>query len=308
MTINLKLLSVFVLVADHRSFRKAAEELGRSQSAVSTQIRQLEEQLGVSLFHRTTRRVVLSPEGTELLTFVQQALGQIQSGVDAIASSAKQRHTSVKVAFSPSLAAVRLAPILAAFKSAYPRVLVHVRELSSADMLESIARDEIDFGIGPRANRGVDFHFQRIIDSDICVVVPLDCAVGSAAGITLSELNGVPMLKINRSVTLQSYNRSSLLDQHINLDSQYEGMQVQTMLSLVEAGLGAAILPRMVLPPAAGRGFRALSMIPPLTGEICVITSVGKTLSPVAAHFVATATQVLQAGNTPARDTKTASA
>ena len=50
MTVNLKLLSVFVLVAEHSSFRKAAEELDRSQSAISSQIRQLEEQLGVTLF------------------------------------------------------------------------------------------------------------------------------------------------------------------------------------------------------------------------------------------------------------------
>src|ERR1700721_4826262 len=147
MTVNLRLLSVFVLVADHCSFRKAAEELGRSQSAVSTQIRQLEEQLGVSLFHRTTRRVVLSPEGKELLPFVQQALGQIQTGVDAIANVVDQQRATAKVAFSPIRGAGRLPPILAAFKATYPQVFVHIRELSPNEMLGCIERDEVDFGI-----------------------------------------------------------------------------------------------------------------------------------------------------------------
>jgi DNA-binding transcriptional LysR family regulator len=297
MAINLRLLSVFVLVADRRSFRKAAEELGRSQSAVSTQIRQLEEQLGVSLFHRTTRRVALSPEGKQLLTFVQEALSQIQSGVEAIATAAEQQRASVKVAFSPTLAAARLAPILTAFKSAYPQVLVNVRELPSADMLESIERDEVDFGIGPRVNRGTDFHFQGVLQCDICVVVPVESSVGTEDGISLSDLNQVQMLKINKSATLRSYTESSLFEQHINLDSQYEGMQVQTMLSLVEAGLGAAILPRIAVPPSAGRKFRTLSINPPITGEICIITLAGKTLSPYAARFATTATRILQAGN-----------
>jgi DNA-binding transcriptional LysR family regulator len=296
MTINLKLLSVFVLVADHCSFRKAAEELGRSQSAVSTQIRQLEEQLGVSLFHRTTRRVALSPEGKELLTFVQQALGQIQAGVETIANVAEQQRVSVKVAFSSIAAAARLASILSAFKAAYPQVRVHVRELTPTDTLSCIERDEVDFGIGPRANGATDFHFQRIVESDICVIVPIDSPVGKEAEITLSDLNQLTML-INEPTILRSFTDHSLFESQIKPELQYEGMQVQTMLSLVEAGLGAALLPRLAIPSSVGRRFRTLSIDPPITGEICIITVAGKTLSPFAERFATTAARVLQAGN-----------
>jgi DNA-binding transcriptional LysR family regulator len=292
--VNLKLLSAFVLVADHRSFRKAAEELGLSQSTVSTQIRQLEDQLGVSLFHRTTRRVDLSPEGQQLLTFVQQALGEIQRGVDAIASAAEQQRGSINVACAPTIAAARLAEILAAFKADFPHVLVHVRELASAEMLDCIQAEEVDFGIGPRVKREIDFHFEDVLDDEICAVVPAGTVVTNEAGITLFELAGVGMLMITKSAALRADIEHSLADHHIPLNAQYEGMQVQTMLSLVEAGLGAAIVPRIALPPAAGRSFRALAIKPAMRRHICIITLSGKTLSPVAARFAATATRVLQ--------------
>ena len=67
MNVNLKLMHTFLLVAEHSSFCRAAEVSNRSQSAVSMQIKQLEEQVGVALFHRTTRRVELTAEGLDAL-------------------------------------------------------------------------------------------------------------------------------------------------------------------------------------------------------------------------------------------------
>ena len=61
-SVNFKLLHIFIAIADNKSFRQASEKLNRSQSAVSMQVKQLEEQVGVALFHRTTRRVELTAE------------------------------------------------------------------------------------------------------------------------------------------------------------------------------------------------------------------------------------------------------
>ena len=78
MNVNLKLMHIFLLVAEHNSFCRAAEVSNRSQSAVSMQIRQLELQLGVSLFHRTTRRVQLTREGELLLVCARRAVTELR--------------------------------------------------------------------------------------------------------------------------------------------------------------------------------------------------------------------------------------
>lgn len=74
--INLKLIQTFLTVAEMKSFRGAADQVKRSQSAVSMQIKQLEEQLGVALFHRTTRSVKLTAEGEKLVGSAQEGLNK----------------------------------------------------------------------------------------------------------------------------------------------------------------------------------------------------------------------------------------
>jgi DNA-binding transcriptional LysR family regulator len=83
--LNLRLLQTFMLVAEHQSFREAAEQTHRSQSAVSTQIKQLEEQLAIKLLHRTTRSVKLTPEGAELFAGIKRGMHEI--GVGSISFS-----------------------------------------------------------------------------------------------------------------------------------------------------------------------------------------------------------------------------
>ena len=85
----MKSVQVFVIVAENRSFRKAAEILNRSQSAVSTQVKILEERVGVPLLHRTTRQVELTAEGEQLLVHAQRAMAALDFGLHQIADSAE---------------------------------------------------------------------------------------------------------------------------------------------------------------------------------------------------------------------------
>uniref|UniRef100_UPI00035E69BE LysR family transcriptional regulator n=1 Tax=Herbaspirillum lusitanum TaxID=213312 RepID=UPI00035E69BE len=129
--VNFKLLQTFLLVADQSSFRIAAEKSFRSPSAVSAQIRQLEAQLGVALFHRTTRNVRLTTEGEQLLDCAQRALMEVESGLRKIQESADIRRGRVSISCSPTIAETRLARVLAAFEKEYPGIEVSVRELTS---------------------------------------------------------------------------------------------------------------------------------------------------------------------------------
>jgi DNA-binding transcriptional LysR family regulator len=292
MTVNLKLLSVFLLVAEHSSFRKAAEDLDRSQSAVSTQIRQLEEQLGVTLFHRTTRRVTLSTEGEQLLGYVRQALADIEHGTQALLKAAEVQRGRVVFACS-TIVGARLAPMLTAFIREFPRVIVHVRELSAAAMLDSIQAQEADFGIGPYVNRETDFHFRPVLRDEIWAAVPRSSAFHDREGISLTELSRMRMLMITRSAARALGEQYHTLE-HLPMESTYDGTQAGTMLSLVEAGLGAAILPRLVIPIDSPLNFTALALDPPVSYEVCIVTLAGKTLSPVAEQFITVAESVLK--------------
>ena len=109
--VNLNLLPVFVLVAEHLSFREAAKRTARSQSAVSAQIRLLEQQLSVPLFNRTTRSVKLTPFGEIFLESARESVHALDLGLNRIREAALGETGSIALTCSPSIAGKILPPI-----------------------------------------------------------------------------------------------------------------------------------------------------------------------------------------------------
>ena len=283
--VNLKLMHTFLLVAEHSSFCRAAEVSNRSQSAVSMQIRQLELQLGVSLFHRTTRRVKLTREGELLLVCARRAVTELQTGLRQIKEAVDIQRGRLTLACAPTLAATRLPQILAAFEKSYPAVSAHVRELGTAEMLDSIRKQEVDFGLGPRAPNAPDFQFQPVFVDEIYALIPASMDLGPREAISLEQLSHMPILVLSGSTDslLEKAQKSS----GVTLNIKYEVQQVQTQIAMAAAGLGAAILPRVAIPLKPDPRLRAVPIVdPPLVRELCVVTLRGQFLPPVATRFI----------------------
>ena len=285
--VNLKLMHTFLLVAEHNSFCRAAEVSNRSQSAVSMQIRQLELQLGVSLFHRTTRRVQLTREGELLLVCARRAVAELQTGLRQIKEAIDIQRGGLTLACAPTVAATRLPQILASFQESYPGVTAHVRELNSTQMLDCIRKQEVDFGLGPRSSNATDFQFLPVLLDEICALIPASLELGSRKTISLAELSHMPTLVLAGSAALHCMLEKAQKATGVTLNIKYEVQQVQTLIAMAAAGLGAAILPRIAIPTKPDARMRAVPIVdPPLVRELCVITLRGQFLSPVATRFV----------------------
>src|ERR1700722_1087354 len=287
MNVNLKLMHIFLLVAEHNSFCRAAEVSNRSQSAVSMQIRQLESQLGVSLFHRTTRRVRLTREGELLLVCARRAVSELQTGLRQIKEAIDIQRGRLTLACAPTVAATRLPQILATFQESYPGVTAQVRELTSTAMLDCIRRQEVDFGLGSRSANMAEFQFLPILLDEICALVPAGLDIGARKGISRAELSHMPILVLAGSSAVHCMLEKAQKTCGVTLNIKYEVQQVQTQIAMAAAGLGAAILPRIAIPAKPDPRMRALPIVdPPLVRELGVITLRGQFLSPVATRFV----------------------
>ncbi|SSW70109.1 HTH-type transcriptional regulator GltC [Achromobacter veterisilvae] len=284
--VNLKLIQTFMLVARHSSFRLAAEQSFRSQSAISAQIRQLEDQLGVPLFIRTTRSVRLTPEGEELMERSRRAMHEVESGLRAIAERADARRGRVDLSCSPTIAGGRLAPILAAFDKAFPKVEVSVRELTFQAMYESIRRHEVDFGIGPCVPSG-EFDFEVVLEDPLYALVPVALAGGRKQTIGLNALARMPLLMLNYATALRGSLEDAMTQRGLTWRTRYEFGQAHTLIAMAAAGLGAAILPCVALPSHLPDKLRQLRIVnPPMGRQIAIITSRGHKLSPASQKLV----------------------
>jgi LysR family transcriptional regulator for bpeEF and oprC len=151
--ISLSALAPFVAVAETLSFRQAADRLHVTPAAVSRAIARLEEDLGVALFVRTSRKVALTSEGALFLARTKEALGALEAGVEGITDLARTPKGNLVVTTSPLLARPLLRT-LATFRARYPAIALTLRV---TDRVLSFEEDEIDVALrlGPPTNDSV---------------------------------------------------------------------------------------------------------------------------------------------------------
>lgn len=137
-------MSAFVAVAEHRSFSKAATQLGLGRSTLSQNLRELEERLGVRLLNRTTRSVSLTEAGARLLARVRPSLVELNAAVSELADYRQGPSGLLRIAVQPPVATLLIEPILARFLSQYPCIQLDVAVIK---MPGDIVAEGFDAGI-----------------------------------------------------------------------------------------------------------------------------------------------------------------
>lgn len=281
--VNFKLLHMFVAVAEYRSFRQASEMLHRSHSAVSMQIKQLEAQLGVPLFHRTTRRVRLTREGEQLLIHAQRALAEWGNGLRHIREAADLQRGTLSLACVPTIAATRLPEVLSLYQADYPDIAIQLRELAAEELFNALRRQEVDFAVGPDAERLSEFSFDPICTDPIYALASRAFPIGDARGVELAALCRVPILLNSRSAALRAALEREFAARDLSFNVKFEVLHTNTVVAFALHGLGVAILPKVAVPPRLDPSMQALPIVnPAMVRSINIITLRGQVLSPAA--------------------------
>ncbi|MGY4375300.1 DNA-binding transcriptional LysR family regulator [Bradyrhizobium sp. i1.3.6] len=125
------LLKAFLAVAEHRSFTRAAQLLNRTQSAVSVQIRRLEERIGTKLFQRTRAGVALTAAGDELLVYARRLLDLNAEAIDVL--RARKRDAVVRLGVMDDYGTIVIPPLLARFAQNHPEIRVEIGDRPDRD-------------------------------------------------------------------------------------------------------------------------------------------------------------------------------
>lgn len=285
MKVNLKALSTFLAVAENASFGKAAEQLHLSLPAVSMQVKQMEERLGLALFQRTTRKVELTTEGEQLLISARRAMAELETALAHLQQTADAQHGHLSFACVPTIAGSTLPEVLTDFARLYPGVTVAVRELRQPEMLEAVRRREVDFGIGPEPDRLGELDLKPLFTDDYVAVLPVGHPAATKKEISLRELAKMRLLALGSSQFRRDIQRA-LKHEGLEPDMGYEFTHVATVVGMIEAGLGIGILPRVAVPRHSS--VSAVRIVRPVMKRtIAIITIRGHSMSPAAARFVA---------------------
>ena len=144
---DLRQIRAFVTVAQLGSFTRAASLLNLSQPALTVQIRNLEEALGVRLFDRNTRTVSLTRMGRELVPALQRILRDLDAVVAEARDVAAQRHGIVRLAALPSFAAGVLPEIIAQFRETNPKISFVIHDVIASGVIAQVREEQVDLGL-----------------------------------------------------------------------------------------------------------------------------------------------------------------
>ncbi len=247
---DLRQLRYFVAVAERLHFGRAAAALHISQPPLSRAIRALEDDLGVPLFHRTRRRVELTPQGTRLLEEARRLTGQLERTVHELRAMAGGGHARLRIGFVSLADYGALPGLLKAYKSALPGVRLALREMLSPDQAVALAAGELDFGLllPPVAGAARLEHVVVQRERFVLALPARHRLAGGAGRLALREMAGEPFVTIPRQIAPRLYDIVAQLAAQagIALNIAQEAIQMQTVVSLVSCGLGAAVVPASV--------------------------------------------------------------
>ncbi len=299
---DLRQLRYLVALAEEGNFTRAAASAHIAQPAMSQQIRRLEDELGLALVERTTRRVSLTDAGGLLVVRARRIMAELEAAETELQALRGMHTGHVTIGAMHTMGPVDLSLALALFHQLHPKVRFTVRELSSEEMAELLRVDGLDLAFLSVTER-VESHglgLYQLVSEELVVLVPREHRLGKRRQVRMAELAGESFISFREGARLRellvSAGREAGFEPRVTLESN----ESHRIRRLVARGLGVAILPRS---DAAGPGADvavARLVEPALRRDITLAWREGRRHAPAAAEFLELARETF--GEVPPRD------
>lgn len=277
-------LRAFITAAELRSFAAAAKALHLSVPAFSRRISNLEARLGVRLFDRTTRSMELTLLGTRFLREITAAVQHLDRSVLGLRDAAQLAAGDVTIGCVLSAVHHFLPAVIESYREQHPNVLVRIIEQGADVVFGSVKDGEADFGINYIGMQEPDVAFTPLLKERYVLACRADHAVAARRTVRWDELAAWDQVRVSHASRNRVFIDNALADLPALPRPVCEVQHVSTLIGLVEAGLGVAIVPQLTVPrpPASVVG---IPLEPPVTRTIGLIQRAGRALSPAAEAF-----------------------
>ena len=246
-TLNLHQLATFQVVAKHCSYVRAAEELHFSQPAVSAQIRQLEETLGVKLFEQIGRRTHLTQAGIELYHYSQKIFAVIDEALETMEELRGPDHGRLRVGADTTVGTYVIPGLLGKFHQGYPEVEISLDVVNRAALVERIMSNEIDIAIVGRVPDDIPVVIEPFVPNELVLVASPYHRLAGSANVPLSELAKEHFLMREVGSGTRAALELILQEAEVPLHVSMHMGNNSAIKQGVAAGLGIALISRVAL-------------------------------------------------------------
>ncbi|MCG7508557.1 LysR family transcriptional regulator [Mesorhizobium retamae] len=287
MKITIKQIQQFLAVAELGSFSRASKRMGTAQPALSQAIRDLEDELSVRLFDRTTRRVELTDAGREFQNSTTKVLEELEHAVEGVHMLAERRRGRLRIAAPPLLASVVLPQAIAEFQQSYPGIAVQLADVGTEQIVEAVRSGKADCGLGTFSPAEDGIERVALVRDSLMLFCDDRSIFANAATASWRDLADQPLITLTRDSGIRLLVEVGFETSEIALRPAFEVSQVTTALALVEAGLGVAVLPAYALAASRHRKVVGKPLVDPnIAREVAMIHATGRSVSPATQAFV----------------------
>lgn len=280
MAVKLELYRVFQEVARMGNISAAAQNLFISQSAVSQSVRQLEEQLQVRLFSRSTKGVTLTSEGQTLLEYVTHALGLLQSGEEKLAQSRELLTGELIIGASDTVTKTYLLSRLEAFHRDYPDIRIRILNGTSRMVLDYLHSGQVDIAFASEMQDERIYDIRHCVDTHTVFVAAPDYCDFSHV-FTLEQIAAQPLILLERKASSRVYVEEFFRSHGVVLTPEIELGSHNLLISVARIGLGVACVTEEFSQSGLSRGvilpLKTDFEIPPRAVVMCTLRGVSPT-------------------------------
>ena len=264
---ELRQLRYFATLADELHFGRAAKRLALTQPPLSQSIQKLEQELGVRLFERTRRRVVLTHAGKAFLDEARHTLARADGAVERARRAGRGETGRLAVGFLANTAYTLLPLVLREFARRFPQVTLELRELTQPQQFDALRRENIDVALLRPPVEDTELASQIILEEPFVAALPPAHALCALRRVPVRRLAGEPFVMYPRQPGLVFHHQimDFCLRSGFSPRVAQEVSQTHTVIALVSAGIGVALVPHSARKIGlAGVAYRPLRETAPL--------------------------------------------
>lgn len=268
MNLSVRQMRAFLHVARIGNFTRAAEQAHMTQAGLSTLVREMERQLGCRLFDRTTRMVVLTAAGRRLLPVVERVLTELDDVTAHLGAEGDQARQTLRIAATPLVSSNLLPQVFGRFRESHPAIQLKLFDADLRDVEAMVAGGEADMGLGFFFKAAPGLGRKPVGRFQLMRVAPAgtDEAPPPLGSVPWSSLRSAPLLGLPQSNPIQK-----VIDVHLGAIGRADAERPAfnffgTLISMVEAGFGTAVMPTFALAACRRHRVRTDLLVKPKVG------------------------------------------
>jgi LysR family transcriptional regulator, cyn operon transcriptional activator len=284
--IDLRSLKFFVEVAHRQHLSRAAEALHISQPALSRQIQGVEAELGLSLFDRRGKRLVLTGAGEDLLLRATALLEQAQQLSARAAAHGRGEVGLLRIGATPQTIEALFPTVLMAFRAQFPAIETSLLEGSSKLLITQVESGASDVAIAAPMESTSDLESQELFWATLYAILPPDSALAGQAEVTVEQIAAVPLLSLRKGFLTRTLFDRACAQTGVRAHSVLESDNAHALIELARAGYGTAVVSSTALVRASGFAVPLTCMGAPIRHAVSAVWNLRRPSHPAVSAFV----------------------